>query len=223
WLVRRVPLSRRSPAARRRAHRVHDLLIAGAAAQIAGQRLAHFVLARHAAPGTRQELVCGNQHAGRADAALRTACFHEQTLQRRQASVLREPLDRENPGAVRLRRGHEAGIGGPSVDEHGAGAALPFPASFLGAGELALVAQHVEQALHGRNLHPMRLAVDREPEGDLAHAALAARSARKIFSGRTGILSMRMPMAWAIADTTAGAGTSMGSSPTPLAPNGPRE
>ena len=45
----------------------------------------------------------------------------------------------------------EAGIDAPSVDQHRAGAALAVIAALLGAGEVEMIAQRVEQGRPGRN------------------------------------------------------------------------
>ena len=47
--------------------------------------------------------------------------------------------------AVGLDREHQAGVDGPAVDDDGAGAALADEAALLGAGQLEVVAQDVEQ------------------------------------------------------------------------------
>ena len=44
--------------------------------------------------------------------------------------------------------GHQARVHRHAVDQHRAGAALPFAAAFLGAGQPAVLAQHVEQPRH---------------------------------------------------------------------------
>ena len=71
-------------------------------------------------------------------------------------SVLSEPLDGAHAGALRLARCDEAGVDELAVEEHRAGAALPFAAPLLRSGEREVLAQDVEQALHRRD-------VDRPP------------------------------------------------------------
>ena len=83
----------------------------------------------------------------------------------------------------------------------------PFAAAFLGAGEPAVLAQHVEEARHRMRVDVGRRTVQRE-----AHAAM--------ISGVAGTSRRSRPKC-RIALTTAGAGPSIGSSPSPLAPNGP--
>ena len=57
-------------------------------------------------------------------------------------------FDRRDARAFHLRDRHEARVHRLAVDEHRARAALAFAASFLGAGQPAVLAQHVEQTLH---------------------------------------------------------------------------
>src|SRR6476620_8576836 len=73
-----------------------------ASAEISGQADAHVVERRRLA-----ERYCGHDHPRRADAALRTAEFHERALERMPPA---QPLDRRHPRAVDLRRRHKAGI-----------------------------------------------------------------------------------------------------------------
>src|SRR5262245_39588223 len=119
-----------------------------------------------------------------------------------------EPFDRRHCGAIAVDGGDEARIDGRAVDQNGARATLPFTASLLRARELAVFAQHVEQTLHRMHGETPAAPVD----GQL--------HARRIFSGVAGISRTSMP-AWRSALTTAGAGPSIGISPTPFAPNGP--
>src|SRR5262249_16162343 len=80
-------------------------------------------------------------------------------------------------------------------------------APFLGPGEPAVLAQHVEKTRQRVRVDAPRRAVQRE-----AHASS--------FSGVAGIARTSKP-AWRSALITAGAGPSIGISPTPFAPNGP--
>ena len=121
-----------------------------------------------------------------------------------------------------------------AVEDDRAGPALPFPAAFLRAREPDVLAQDVEQPAHPGDLDLGRRAVDQEPE---AHAACPASGAARpgptalpldgvpciaarIFSGVAGRSVIQTPTASWIAATTAGAPTSIGSSPTPFAPWG---
>ena len=57
-------------------------------------------------------------------------------------------LDRRHRASADLSEGHEAGVDGLAVQQYGARAAFALTAPFLGARQAALLAQHVEQALH---------------------------------------------------------------------------
>ena len=92
--------------ARRQPDRVEDLLVARAAAEVAGQRLADLVVgrARHAG-----EQVGGrDDEPGRAEAALDRARLDERALHRVQLVPLGQPLDRHHLVPVGLGGEHEA-------------------------------------------------------------------------------------------------------------------
>src|SRR5262249_29290633 len=106
------------------------------------------------------------------------------------------------------------------VEEDGAGAALPFAASFFGAGQAAILAQHVEQPLQRMDPGQLRAPAVEDHRRVLGFATAGVIAAAMIFSGVAGISRRSWP-AWRSALITAGAGPSIGISPTPLAPNGP--
>src|SRR5262249_44045765 len=129
---------------------------------------------------------------------------HKRFLQR---VIPTKALDRRDARAIDLCKRHEARIDGKAVDEDSACTAFTFPAPFFSAGEMTVCPQHVQQSRHRMRAHVGAFAVQRE-----AHAM--------IFSGVAGISRTSTP-ACRIAFTTAGAGPSIGISPTPFAPNGP--
>ena len=73
------------------------------------------------------------------------------------AGFTSEMFDGDNVAAVERRQEPDTGIDGlvfenaigQTADHHGAGAAIPFGAAFLGAGQAALQAQEVKQGLVG--------------------------------------------------------------------------
>src|SRR5262249_36572415 len=149
-----------------------------------------------------------------ANPALGRAAFDECPLKLTEASVLiGQPLDGDHRRSGRLAGWHEAGINHPSVEKNGARAALALAATLLGAGEREVLAKHIEEALEWRPLGAWRLPVQGERELQLDRS-----SAPRSRSGVMGSSSTRVPVAWRIAAATAGAGPSIGSSPTPLAP-----
>ena len=62
------------------------------------------------------------------------------------SSPSRQPLDGHDGAAGHLADRHQAGADLPSVEQHGAGAAIAGVAADLGAGEAEIVAQHVGEA-----------------------------------------------------------------------------
>ena len=142
---------------------VDDLGVAGAAAEVAGDRLADVLVDRRAA---LVEIGAGrHEHARRADAALGAAVLQECLLERVQATGRREALDRQDRLALDLRQRHQAAVDDLTVDQHRAGAALALAAALLGAGQTEVLAQRVEQAAHARGVERDVLAVDREAVG----------------------------------------------------------
>ena len=112
----------------------------------------------------------------RAVAALEAVVADEGGLQRVEAAVGREPLDGDDllPAAVHDREG-EAGVVAPAVDEDGAGAARALVAAFLGAGEVEVLAQGVEERGARIEAELVDAAVDVERERDGVRIELALR------------------------------------------------
>ena len=69
----------------------------------------------------------------------------EGLLQRMQFAVARQALDGGYLGAFLHHRQRQAGIDPPPVDQNGARAALSVVAALLGAGQVEMVAQCVQQ------------------------------------------------------------------------------
>ena len=98
----------------------------------------------------------------------------ERLLQRMQRAVRRQSLDGGDLGAVLHDRQREAGIDPPPVDQHGAGAALAVIAALLGAGQIEMVAQRVEQGRPRRELELRLDAVDGQRYGILCGTGIDA-------------------------------------------------
>ncbi len=123
---------------------VDDVLVAGAAADVAGQRLANVVL------GRRRMLFQIRRHrhqdARRAIAALQTVMLVHRLLNRIElAAVAREALDGREFVAVGLHRQHQAGADRDTIEQNGAGAADAMLAADMGAGQPQFVAQEIAQ------------------------------------------------------------------------------
>ena len=166
--------------------RLHDVLVAGAAAQVAGDHVAGLVVGGRgvvAQPGGDR-----GQEAGRAEAALQPVALEERLLHRAERAVrLGEPLDGGDLASVGRDREHQAGAHRPAVDQHRAGAAHAVLAADVGAGEAEVVAQRVGEQPPGRHAHRVRGAVDGQHDVVplLAHALAPSRADRTTRAVRT--------------------------------------
>ena len=124
-------------------HRLDDLLVAGAAAQHAGERILE----------PRPLSACGCARAGRPPPsacrgyrcriARRRGSGNVIYLKRRELAVLRQALDRNDARSSTCPSGGQASANLAPVEENGAGPAIPGVAADLGAGQAQFVAQHV--------------------------------------------------------------------------------
>src|SRR5207248_3189105 len=144
-------------ASRRQFDRLVDLDVAGAAAQVAGQRLFDLIARRSRV--AREQRLRGEEKRRSAIAALRRAKLGEGVLQRVQIAARGHPLDRPHAPSRTGEAEDQAGEHGRAVDEHGAGAALTQLAAVLGAREAQVLAQHLEQRLVRREGHLDGIAV----------------------------------------------------------------
>ena len=83
--------------------------------------------------------------AGSAVAALEAVALDEGGLQRVQRARRAQAFDRHDLVALVHDGERQARVDAPAVDQHGAGAALPVVAALLGAGQVQMLAQRVEQ------------------------------------------------------------------------------
>ncbi len=155
---------------------LEDLQVSRAAAEVAGERLAN-PLARRRGVAVEQRLG-RDENPRRAVAALRAAEVGERLLQRMQPAIRGEPFDRRHASAGVVDREGQTREDGFAVDEHRAGAALAELAAVLGAGELQVFAQHLEQRLVAVDEHVHALAVHEQLEScvdearvDVAHVS----------------------------------------------------
>ena len=124
--------------------RVENLLVAGAAADVAAEALLDLLAVRERIGAQRRG--GGHHHAGDAVAALAGARLVERLLQHGELARLAQAFDGLDRRALGLRDRDQAGFQQHAVDEHRAGAAFAGAAAFLGAGVAEIVAQEVEQA-----------------------------------------------------------------------------
>ena len=119
---------------------IHDLLVARAAAQIAGNRLADFDAVR-ARIGSQQRLA-RQDHARDAETALHRAVINKRLLQIAGTAVrAAHAFDRDHLAAAGLGRQRQAAIDQPPIQQHRAGPALADPTALLGAGQAEGIAQ----------------------------------------------------------------------------------
>src|SRR5262245_35388772 len=123
--------------------RLDDVVVAGAAAQIALEEVADLGFARLLL--ALEELVGSHDHARCAEAALEAVLLPEALLDRVELSVLGEPLDREDVSAVGLNGKHVARLRRSAVDHDRAGAALARVAPDVRPGEIQDVAEVVDE------------------------------------------------------------------------------
>src|SRR5215211_684687 len=148
--------------------RLDDPPVAGAAAEVAGQRVADLLLG-----GLGMVAEVGldrHEEAGRAEAALEGVLLVESPLQR-MGAVLRQRLDSPDAPTVGLDGEHEAGAQGLAVELNRARAADAVLAAHLRAGEAGFVADEVREEGARLDVGLVDLAVDLD--GDF-HASTAS-------------------------------------------------
>src|SRR5262249_11376097 len=118
----------------------------------------------------------GENHAGRANAALRSTMGEKGLLHGVQLIFIGQAFDGSDAGAFGLQRGDEAAVHQSAVEFDGAGPAFAFAATFFCPGEMSMLAQHVEQARHRPRFERQRASVDRATYADLPSARVLARS-----------------------------------------------
>ena len=87
----------------------------------------------------------GHDHPRRAVAALDGEFLNKAALEHIQLAVFRKALDRQHMPSLQLDRQRQAGVHRPAVNDHGAGAAFPLGAAFLGSRQVQILTQNVEQ------------------------------------------------------------------------------
>jgi hypothetical protein len=156
--------------------RAFGVLAAAAAASAAfadlvdGQQRLRVQVAGHMARDALADLV--DHRHGRTDlprgtvAALEAVVLDERRLHRMQLVGRAHAFDGGDLGAVVHDREAQAGIDAAAVDQHRAGAALALVAALLGAGQVQVFAQRVEERGAGVERQLARLAI--YAQGDLA-------------------------------------------------------
>ena len=122
-----------------------DFVVAGAAAEIAREVEADFVLGRLGVLG--QEPFALHDEAGSADAALQRGSFEERLLDWVETGGGGDSFDRADGRPFGLDRQHEAAIDRATVEDDRASSAVAVRATFLRAGQVHVVSQDFEQRL----------------------------------------------------------------------------
>src|SRR5713226_9777195 len=122
---------------------LHDEMVAGAAAQMAGQHLANLPMGRRRM--LREKRADAHDDAGRAVAALEPVLGPEGFLNRMQPLPGRDALYGGDLPAVGLNRQHETGANGLAVEEHGAGTAHAMLATDMRPREIEVFANEISQ------------------------------------------------------------------------------
>src|SRR6185369_7136080 len=125
-------------------HRLDDVLVAGASAQIAFELGTDRLFIRVRMP--LHQVDSGEHHAGRAESALQAVAVLERSLHRVQLAVSRgETFDGGYLRSIRLRGEDRARLDRIAIDQDGAGAALPGIATDMRSSQTQLVADEIDQ------------------------------------------------------------------------------
>src|SRR5262249_52324008 len=135
-----------------------DLVVARAAAQVAGDAVPDLLVRRIGMP--LQEVARAHQHAGRAEAALQAVLLPEALLQRVERAALCQTLDGLDGAAVGLDGEDGAALHGATVEADGAGAAARRVATDVRTGQPEVLADEVDEQRAGADLAAVLLAVD---------------------------------------------------------------
>src|SRR5262249_49834944 len=177
-------------------HRLDDLVVPRAAAQIARQPVADLRLGGLEIP--LEQGLRGDEHAGRADAALERRVLEELLLERMEPLPVRHALDGLDPPAAHLAAQDEAGADQPAVERDAAGATVARGAALLAPGQVQRVPEHVEQRLLGLAEELDVVSVHRRRDVVLGHQWLPARSsaisaARRVSTPATWVRNSMVP------------------------------
>src|SRR5262249_21282647 len=173
-----------------------DLVVAGAAAEIAGQPVAHLGLGGAGVP--LEQGPPGDEEARGADPALQRGVLEELLLERVECLTGRHALDGLDGPPADLPAQHQAGADEAAVEGDAARAAVPRGAALLAAGEVERVAEDVEQRVLrlAQELH--LVSVHRRRDVVLGHQFSLARprainAARRVRTPATWVRNSTVP------------------------------
>ncbi len=118
-------------------HRLEDLLVTGAAAEVAGQGLSN--LLAHGIGLSFEQRLGRQKNTGCAVSALRTAQFRKYALQRMKLRALHHPFHRLDSTTSTFNCQYQTGKYGLAIQQHGTGAALSEFTTMLGPGEAKML------------------------------------------------------------------------------------
>ena len=151
--------------------------VAGTAAEIADQRGADLLIGRIVVAG--DEVAHVHEDAGRAVTALQRMGFLEGGLQGMWLAVLGQALNGQDPAPRNLSCEQHARLHSLTVELDRAGAADPLErAADVGAGEIEMVSQKVNEQGSGRDIRLDLLPVDMGADSDLGRHQWAPFLAR---------------------------------------------
>src|SRR5215510_11688821 len=163
-----------------RRDRLHDVVVAGTAADVAFQLMANGVLVEIVALAVH-DVDRRHDHARRAIAALQAMVLAECLLHRMQASArLGEPLDGGDVGALDLPGEYGARLHRLAVHVNHASTALRGIAAHMRAGEPQVLAQELHQERARIDVTGDGLAVHRQSDG--GHDNLLERAKRPVLA-----------------------------------------
>ena len=181
-----------------------DILVSGAAAEHAAQRVLYRRVVGSVLPS--EQVGRRHQHARRADAALGRAMQVKGLLEPGQAAARRfQPLDGQHLAPLDLSHRRHAGTDLAAVQQHRAGAAIARIAADLGAGHRQLFTEHVGEAPDRVGADLGRVAV--EGEGNLRlrghHALPSSASVRRTRVSAASIRYSPVPRTSSMGESTA--------------------
>jgi len=147
--------------------RLHDMDVAGTAAQVTRQAFMNLRLSRRGRV-SQQTRRC-HDHAGRAKAALQAVALGKGRLNRVQLRTFGQSFNRGDLSTVGLHCQHGARLDRVSVHEQSATAALAGVAADVGAGQFQRATQDVGEQGPVFDLHSVVVSV--HIQGDGAHDA----------------------------------------------------
>src|SRR6266511_609422 len=151
----------------RHLHGADDVVVAGAAAEVALQRVPDLLLAR--VRGLPEQADRSHDEAGRAVAALQPVLHAKGLLHRMERAVRRQALDRRDLVPIRLNAQQRARLDRLPIQQNGARATRGRVAADVRTGQSEPLAQHIDEQLARVELERVLRPVDRDR--DASHSA----------------------------------------------------